>query len=257
MRLVQLSDTHIVPQNRQPIHRHDTLERLGGAIDAVNELKPLPDLIVFTGDQVNDELDDSYYAFKEAISDLKVQCCFSLGNHDSRAGFCKIMLETVGPNVDRYYYSLDIKGRRFLVLDTLDEGMVSGKLDDSQLDWLEKQLDIELPVTICMHHPPIPVGVPWMDKLILQDSDRFINICKSHVSPGLILCGHVHHSFQMRLNNMTVLTAPSVGMQFRKTPLINPDGTRNIVKDAPGAFRIIDFEGYDWKTEVRDIAVKS
>ena len=44
MRLVQLSDTHIVPQNRQPIHRHDTLERLGGAIDAVNELKPLPDL---------------------------------------------------------------------------------------------------------------------------------------------------------------------------------------------------------------------
>ena len=42
MRLVQLSDTHIVPQNRQPIHRHDTLERLGGAIDAVNELKPLP-----------------------------------------------------------------------------------------------------------------------------------------------------------------------------------------------------------------------
>ena len=36
MRIVQLSDPHIVPAAQQPVHGQDTLGRLQAAIDAVN-----------------------------------------------------------------------------------------------------------------------------------------------------------------------------------------------------------------------------
>ncbi len=253
MRIVQLSDPHIVPADRQPVHGQDTLGRLRAAINAVNQLRPSPDLVVMTGDQTNDGSEDAYRATKEALSGLRFPCHMALGNHDFRPAFHRIMLGASGTNPGPYYYSLDRAGHRIVVLDTQDEGEVAGRLDDDQLDWLEQELSSGLPAVICMHHPPVPVGVPWMDELILQDSDRFLEICGARASLRLILCGHVHHDFRMELEHATVLTAPSVGLQFRKDPVIRADGTRVIATDEPAAFRIVDLDGADWNTSIRQL----
>lgn len=250
MRIVQLSDPHIVPEARQPVHGQNTLERLCAAVDAVNRLSPPPDLVVMTGDQINDGSEDSYRATKEVLSSLRFPCHMALGNHDYRPVFRRIMLEESVASSVPYYYSLDRKGHRVVVLDTLDEGEVSGKLDGGQLDWLEQELSSDLTSVICMHHPPVPVGVPWMDELILQETGRFLRICGAAASLRLILCGHVHHAFRMELDHATVLTAPSVGLQFRKDPVIKADGTRVIATDEPAAFRIVDLDGSEWKTSI-------
>ena len=255
MRLVQLSDLHVVPQNRQPIHGVDTLVRLRASINIINTLDPLPNFVVVTGDQTHDEADDSYQAVKDALSKLRFPCHLALGNHDCRSGFRRIMLEEAGTSDAQYYYSFDSKGYKIVVLDTLEEGKVSGKLDDYQLDWLEQEFSLNLPTIVCMHHPPIPVGVPWMDALILNESDRFLRICRSHDLLKLILCGHVHHEFRLELGHATVLTAPSVGPQFRKEPIFETDGTRVIVTGEPAAFRIIDLDGDGWKTKIHQLAV--
>ncbi len=254
MRIVQLSDPHIVPADRQPIHGMDTLGRLRAVVETVNRLNPSPDLVVLTGDQTNDEADDSYQAARNVLSGLRFPCCLALGNHDSRPGFRRIMLDESGENPAPYYYSLERNGYRIVVLDTLDEGEVSGKLDDAQMDWLERELSSGLPAIICMHHPPVPVGVPWMDDLILQENDRFLRICESQASLRLVLCGHLHHAFRMELGGATVLTAPSVGLQFRKDPVVNADGTRIIVTDEPAAFRIVDLDGDGWQTSIHQLA---
>ena len=254
MRIVQLSDPHIVPAARQPVHGQDTLRRLRAAVDAVNGLSPSPDLVVMTGDQINDGSEDSYQATKEVLSNLRFPCHMAMGNHDYRPVFRRIMLEESGASSVPYYYSLDRAGHRVIVLDTLDEGEVAGRLDDGQLDWLERELASGLPSVICMHHPPVPVGVPWMDELILQETDRFLRICGASPSLRLILCGHVHHAFRMELEHTTVLTAPSVGLQFRKDPVIKADGTRVIATDEPAAFRIVDLDGDDWKTTIHRLS---
>ena len=255
MRIVQLSDPHIVPADRQPVHGQDTLERLRAAVDAVNQLSPAPDLVVMTGDQINDGSEDSYLALKGVLPTLRFPCHMALGNHDYRPVFRRVMLGESATNSAPYYYTLDRDGHRVIVLDTQDEGEVSGRLDDAQLNWLEHELSSGLPSVICMHHPPVPVGVSWMDELMLQDSGRFLRICEARSSLRLILCGHVHHDFHMKLEHATVLTAPSVGLQFRKDPVIKADGTRVIATDEPAAFRIVDLDGPDWKTSIHRLTL--
>ena len=254
MRIVQLSDPHVVPAAQQPVHGQDTLERLRAAVNAVNRLSPSPDLVVMTGDQINDGTEASYRAFKDVLSHLRFPCHMALGNHDYRPVFRRVMLEDSGADSAPYYYSLERSGHRIIVLDTQDEGEVSGRLDDNQLDWLEQELSSGLSSVICMHHPPVPVGVAWMDELILQDNERFLEICVAAASLRLILCGHVHHDFRMDLGHATVLTAPSVGLQFRKDPVIKPDGSRVIATDEPAAFRIVDIDGPRWKTSIHQLS---
>ena len=255
MRIVQLSDAHIVPAARQPVHGQDTLERLRAAMDAVNRLSPAPDLVVMTGDQSNDGSEASYLMLKNTLANLRFPCHMAMGNHDYRPVFRRIMLEDSGADSAPYYYSLDRCGLRIIVLDTLDEGEVSGRLDADQLDWLEQELSSGLASIICMHHPPVPVGVAWMDELILRDNERFLQICGAAASLRLILCGHVHHDFRMELDHTTVLTAPSVGLQFRKDPVIKPDGTCVIATDEPAAFRIVDVDGPHWKTSIHQLSL--
>ncbi len=254
MRIVQLSDPHIVPADRQPVHGQDTLGRLRAAVDAVNVLSPAPDLVVMTGDQINDGSEDSYRAIKDVLSYLRFPCHMAMGNHDYRPVFRRIMLEESVANSAPYYYALDRAGHRIIVLDTQDEGEVAGRLDDVQLDWLERALSSNPPSVICMHHPPVPVGVAWMDELILQESGRFLRICNARPALQLILCGHVHHDFCMKLDHATVLTAPSVGLQFRKDPVIRADGTRVIATDEPAAFRIVDIDDSGWTTSIHQLA---
>ena len=253
MRIVQLSDPHIVPPDRQPVHGQDTLGRLQAAVDAVNRLIPAPDLVVMTGDQVNDGTEDSYRAMKDVLSSLRFPCHMAMGNHDYIPVFRRIMLGESFANPAPYYYSLDRTGHRIIVLDTQDAGEVAGRLDNAQLDWMERELSTGRPSVVCMHHPPVPVGVAWMDELILKDGDRFLRICNAQASLRLILCGHVHHDFRMDLDHATVLTAPSVGLQFRTDPVIKPDGTRVIATDEPAAFRIVDIDGRDWKTSINQL----
>lgn len=254
MRIVQLSDPHVVPAAQQPVHGQDTLERLRAAVNAVNQLSPSPDLVVMTGDQINDGTEASYRAVKDVLTRLRFPCHMALGNHDYRPVFRRVILEDSGADSASYYYSLERSGHRIIVLDTQDEGEVAGRLDDDQLDWLEQELSTGLSSVICMHHPPVPVGVAWMDELILLDSERFLEICEAAASLRLILCGHVHHDFRMELGYATVLTAPSVGLQFRKDPIIKPDGSRVIATDEPAAFRIVDIDGPRWKTSIHQLS---
>lgn len=255
MRIVQLSDPHVVPAAKQPVHGQDTLERLRAAVNAVNRLDPSPDIVVMTGDQSNDGTEASYRALKDVLSPLRFPCYMATGNHDYRPVFRRVMLEESGADSSPYYYALDRSGHRIIVLDTQDEGEVSGRLDDDQLDWLEQELSSGLSSVICMHHPPVPVGVAWMDELILLDNARFLQICGAAASLRLVLCGHVHHDFRMDLEHATVLTAPSVGLQFRKDPVIMPDGSRVIATDEPAAFRIVDIDGPRWKTSIHQLGL--
>ena len=254
MRIVQLSDPHIVPPANQPVHGQDTLERLRAAVNAVNRLSPAPDLVVMTGDQSNDGTEVSYRVLKDILARLRFPCHMAMGNHDYRPVFRRVILEESGADSAPFYYALDRSGHRIIVLDTQDEGEVSGRLEDDQLDWLAQELSSGLPSVICMHHPPVPVGVAWMDELILLDNARFLEICKAAASLRLILCGHVHHAFRMDLGHATVLTAPSVGLQFRKDPVIKPDGSRVIATDEPAAFRIVDIDGPRWKTSIHHLS---
>ncbi|MEE2992998.1 MAG: phosphodiesterase [Gemmatimonadota bacterium] len=257
MRIVQLSDPHIEAPARQPVLGRNTITQLQDAVHAVNTLSPVADFVILTGDQTNDESDDSFEKVKQVLGRLQMPCHLVLGNHDARTPFRRVMLGEDTPSSDRYYYTVKQNGYRFIILDTLDEGKVTGLMDKSQLDWLEAELaeKEDLYTVICMHHPPISVGVDWMDALILQEPERLLRIFDASPCLKLVLCGHVHHPVQIQHNELTILTAPAISVQFRKVPLPPPaEKPYALLTDAPPAFRIVDLNPEGWETTLHHLS---
>ncbi|MBI4552848.1 MAG: phosphodiesterase [Candidatus Latescibacteria bacterium] len=256
MRFVQLSDPHLVVPEKQPVLGHDTVARLRAAVDAVNRLRPAPDFVILTGDLTNDEQEASYTLVKSILSRLDMPLYPAVGNHDARLPFRRIILEEPDPKPDRVHYAFDRDGCRLAVLDTLDDGKVTGSIDDAQLDWLDTLLrdDPEPPTVVCCHHPPVPVGVAWMDHLMLQEADRLLRVLDRHPSVRWVLCGHVHSPFCIDRGRVTYFTAPSVSFQFRTEPLPPPaERPASLLSTDPPGFRVVDLRDGVFETSLHTI----
>lgn len=257
MRFVQLSDPHVVPLERQPVHKFNTAERLRCAIAAVNRLRPAPEFVVLTGDLTNDEQASSYRLVKALLSELTVPCHLIPGNHDARKPFREVMLGESNPLPQPLSKTFIHGDCRIILLDTLDEGRVTGAIDSAQLVWLKDILSSNdgRSIVVCMHHPPVVLGVPWLDDLMLQDADQLLDVLDANESVKMVLCGHVHHDFCIERRHYSVYTCPAVSVQFRKEPLPSPaERPLSLMTDDPAAFRIIDVTDGHFETTTYSVA---
>ena len=256
IRLVQISDPHVVVPEKQPVPGHNTAERLRAAVEAVNGLCPRPDFVILTGDLTNDEEEGSYLLVKSILTQLQAPLYLAVGNHDARLLFRRIMMGEVNPQPDPIHYTFHRNGYRFIILDSLEEGKITGSVDETQLSWLDDTLSdsSERFTIVCLHHPPVPTGVWWMDSMMLQQPDRLLRVLGRHPSVRWVLCGHVHHAFFIRRGRITYLTAPSVSFQFRQDPLPPPaENPARLLSAEPPGFRIVDFSHGVLNTSLRSI----
>jgi 3',5'-cyclic AMP phosphodiesterase CpdA len=82
MLIAQLSDTHIKPSGRLAYKRVDTSLMLGTAIDHLRQLPQTPDLIVITGDLVDEGSIEEYKILRQFLTDLPAPYLLIPGNHD-------------------------------------------------------------------------------------------------------------------------------------------------------------------------------
>jgi Icc protein len=99
------------------------------------------------------------------------------GNHDRFARRAEYVT-TVGP-------------LRLIVADTSLPGRDDGALDVARL---ATTLDDDTPTIIAMHHPPIRIGMPWIDDIGLQDPDSLAALLRTKSNVLAVLCGHVHRT---------------------------------------------------------------
>jgi 3',5'-cyclic-AMP phosphodiesterase len=43
-----------------------------------------------------------------------------------------------------------------------------------------------------VHHPPIAVGIPFLDRMGLADGDELAGVLSGHRNVARVLAGHVH-----------------------------------------------------------------
>ncbi|MDH6233462.1 Icc protein [Mesorhizobium soli] len=192
MKLIQVTDLHLVNPGEMLVGL-DPLARLDACIADINHNHADADLVVFSGDLSDRGEAIAYETLKRRLATLVPPHRLMIGNHDDRAVF----LETFPKAADENGFiqtHLDMPHGRVLLLDTVEQGQVEGRLCATRLEWLDERLgEAEgRPAYVFTHHPPFDIHMPTLDVLKLMDHAALYDVLTSHGTVRHIFSGHVH-----------------------------------------------------------------
>lgn len=214
MIIAQLSDLHIVAAGQRCQDWVDTAERLHRCVQHLNQLQPLPDVVLVTGDLTENGWPEEYAVARSQLDQLLMPYYIVPGNHDRRANMLAAFHDhpyLPSPDSQHVLYSIDEYPIRLIGVDTALRGEPYGRVCATRLDWLSDTLgqQPDKPTVMFMHHPPIRTGIRWIDAAGLYGSRQLEAIVRENPQVQRILCGHVHRSIQVCWANTLVSTAPS------------------------------------------------
>lgn len=215
LQIVQLTDIHLCDDPSQVLLGVNTDKSFDRVLSHLEH--NLPDLLLLTGDLTQDGGKPSYRRLLHKVQQLGIPAYYLPGNHDD----LQAMAEIIPPESLAINRSVVIEGWHLVLLSSVVPGLVEGKLGSRTLLWLEQSLQQypELPTLIALHHPVLPLGSPWLDRLGLEDSEEFWRICGSYLQVKVVIAGHAHQEQEvMRFTAkgmVRCLVTPSTCAQFK------------------------------------------
>ncbi|MBI6705407.1 phosphodiesterase [Pseudomonas viridiflava] len=245
MLIAQISDTHVRPKGKLYQGVVDSNAMLTAAVDAINALNPPPDVVLFSGDLVDEGLPEEYAMARELLRPLDKKLLMIPGNHDHRTN-----LRQAFPEHD---YFIDDIGCHFVYsgpepvriigLDISVPEHHHGDMSDDAIQWLDRTLALEpeKPTLIMMHQPPFSSGIPYIDQYRCERGERLAEVVSRYPAVERIVCGHIHRFMQLRFGGTLMCTAPStttaIALQLR------PDATEASYVEPPALLL------HHWTTE--------
>ncbi|MFG2036578.1 phosphodiesterase [Dactylosporangium sp. NPDC048998] len=212
MLIAHLSDPHIRtgPLAGEPAaNLHHVLAR-------ILAVRPRPDCVVITGDLCEYGHSGAYPDLRTLIERFPLPIHLVTGNHDDP----EALLATFGGSpflggTAATRYSVDYPAATIIVLDSRRSDGPAGLLGDEQLAWLDGTLArrSDVPAFVCLHHPPVPVGIPFLDGMRLDDGAALAEVVSRHRHVTRVLAGHVHRVLFVPFAGTTVTVAPSTYRQ--------------------------------------------
>jgi 3',5'-cyclic-AMP phosphodiesterase len=220
MWIAQISDPHVRPAGILYKGVLDTNAALAAAVAQINALDPSPDLVVLTGDVVDEGHPDEYAAARALLTELKPKLLAIPGNHDDPNGFRAAFPGHFPSDGPLHVTCGDAGPVRVIGFDVTVPGLHHGEVNDRGAAWLQRTLaaEPERPTVVLMHQPPVVSGIPYLDKYNCRGADRLAAIVASFPALERILCGHVHRTMQMRFAGTLLCTAPSTGTAIALRP---------------------------------------
>jgi len=212
MLIAQLSDLHVRPKGVLYQGVVDSNRMLGDAIRHVHTLDRRPDLVLLTGDLVDEGRLDEYSMARELLADLAIPYLIIPGNHDHRENFRASFADhSYLPKRGPIHYCVDDFPVRIVALDVCVPGKHHGEVDQAALTWLISILlsDRVKPTVLMMHHPPFISGIPYMDEYGCRNAEDLASLLSDFGNIEAVLCGHVHRSMMRRWAGTIVCSSPS------------------------------------------------
>jgi Icc protein len=223
MLIAQISDFHLKPEGTLAYAVADTVTPLRRAIDHINGLNPTPDIVLVTGDLVDDGDQRSYAFLKQLLSSLNSPFVVIPGNHDHKENLRKAFpghhylaqpVEERG--VDYLCFALEDFPLRLIGLDTVTPGDHGGGFGPKRMEWLAGILEArpDAPTLLFMHHPPFASAIGHMDKEVFRGWEEFQSLISNHPQVERVLCGHLHRPIFRRFGGTIASSCPAIGMQL-------------------------------------------
>ena len=213
LKVIQITDTHIRSRPGSRLWGVDVDQSLNAVLERVLKVHWPADLILLTGDLVQDEGAAAYQRLHEFMQPFQVPVYCLPGNHDDPA----VMAETLPSGQIRYQRHAIHGVWQFIFLDSSLRGTPAGHLGEAELRYLDDALSAhpEQHAMVCLHHHPVKVNTPWLDTMVVDDSDDFFAVLGKHSQVRAVIWGHIHHSFARKDGDIQLFATPSTCVQFK------------------------------------------
>ena len=234
VRLLQLTDTHVVADPDGTVRGAKTLPRLQACLEHARRHYFPVDALALTGDIVHDE-PAAYGAVELLLEPLGVPILLIPGNHDlpdeMRRRFDRLPFQVGGEFRTRH-------GWQVLLLESwfAESTNGEGRLGTSQLEHVRQALDAAPTphAFVFLHHPPVPMDSPALDQLGLLDAHELCDTLAAHRHVRGVCWGHAHQALDLyTAGDVRFMCTPATAMQFRPRRDFAVD-------DRPPGYRIID-----------------
>lgn len=219
MLIAQITDCHVVEPGGVMADRADPAEGLRRAVEAIERSEPRPEVVLATGDLVNDALAEQYDHFMELLAGLTIPVLPVVGNHDDRSELRRRFADVLpaGRPDEPVDYVVEGFPVRIVVLDTTIPGEHGGRVTETQMSWLDEVLAArpELPTLLVQHHPPFASGIEWMDRDCgFVGAELEEAVVRRHPQIQAIVGGHLHRSMHRRFGGTVASAWPSTAVQL-------------------------------------------
>ncbi|OCG41839.1 3',5'-cyclic-AMP phosphodiesterase [Gilliamella sp. Bif1-4] len=213
-KILHITDTHLFADDNGSLLGVNSNASFLAVINEVELSNKKFDLIVATGDFVQDGSKKAYARFAEQIIKFDTPCVWLAGNHDNYS-----YMQDVFANYQFADNKVVLLGDNWLIvlLNSQVVGQAYGFLSETELKFLHNVLT-EHPnrnALVFLHHHPVNSGCYWLDHHILKNSDQLEKIIQKHPNVKGIGWGHIHQKQDYVWHNCKAFSTPSTCFQFK------------------------------------------
>lgn len=205
LRIAQISDCHLPASAEISYRGINAYENLARVLQKVAQFAP--HMLLASGDLSEDASPSSYQALGKYFATPDVKVLALPGNHDDPE-----LVTAVFPGSPIKDIAVSEHGAWQLIrVNSCIKGRPEGRISSENLKQLAQLLrqNPHQSRLLVLHHQPVLVGSPWIDKYRLQDPDDFLELVSTANGVRAVLWGHVHQGFAGVHQGAHLLACPS------------------------------------------------
>ena len=237
MKLIHITDLHLVAPF-EALWGLKPFDRLEACLDDIEAHHGDAEFCVISGDLTDRGEIEAYRALAKRLESFPIRTFLMVGNHDDRATMLKAFPDTPVDANGFIQAEHRAGGAVFLFLDTLKGEGSAGLYCEQRRQWLSERIAAAggAPIYIFMHHPPFDIEIPYMDRIKLEEPEKFEAVIRGDADIRHIFFGHVHRPVYVNWNGIPATALPAISHQV---PLRRESVTSRY-SDEPPMYAVVD-----------------